>query len=519
MSKSKIKLPSDGSVQASLKNFREGGDGDNAWIVYGYEGKKKLVLVASGEGGASSAKEHFNPGQCRYALIRKEWKIELANTVKFAFISWTPSDLKPMRKAMLSVHRGAILEIMGSTHVQLQAEDLSEVNDETINDKFGFSSGTKVHVTVTERKEEVKHKRGSITRGTSGYITSSPDTKTRSTGSPHSSPASSTRSVKKLKMKDGDAILDAINAVKADSSPINWMLAVYENIKTLKLLEQGEGGVDEMLSHLDTSQVFYGYFRVTEQYDKSVTVKFGYLKCMTQSVSPIKRAKVSTHRGFITSLFTPSHVEFDIGDPTEIDEKTIMQKFGKASGTHSNVTDKKESLLARKMRVNKKVEHHVAVGSDRKMKFSNEEKFMDAISEVRNDSADTDWMLASYVKKNTIGLIGSGNGGLSELQGSFEAKNVNFGLLRVVETVDSSETVKFVFIKWQPTGISPMLKAEISTKKGAIDQLFLPWHVDFFIESAEEISDELVKEKVSAAAGTKDNITSGHEVLPPGAYS
>jgi len=320
-------------------------------------------------------------------------------------------------------------------------------------------------------------------------------------------------------MVDGDAIPDAIATVKADSNETNWALIVYENTKTLKLFGTGSGGVQEMLGHLDTEQVFYGYFRVTEKYDQSVTVKFGYLKCMSQTLSPVKRARYSTHRGFIVELLSPSHVEFDIGDPSEIDEKAIMAKFGKASGTYSHVTDKEESLMARKMRTNKKVEHLVNISSDQEMIFVDEDAFTGALKDIRDDSNGTDWMLASYVKKNTIGLIGRGEGGLDELMDSVEEKGVNFAMLRVTETVDSSETVKFVFIKWQPAHIPSMLKAEISTKKGALDKLFTPWHVDFFIETKDEISNELVHEKVSAAAGTKDNITSGHEVLAPGGYS
>merc|ERR1719445_159902 len=123
---------------------------------------------------------------------------------------------------------------------------------------------------------------------------------------------------------------------------------------------------------------------------------------MSQKVSPMKRATVSTHRGFITSIFRPSHVEFDIGDPSELDEKTIMEKFGKASGTFSNVTDKKESLLANKMRTNKVVEHHVKVETGKKMTFVDEDAFRKAIANVRDDSNDVDWMSAKYVKKNKI---------------------------------------------------------------------------------------------------------------------
>jgi len=63
-----------------------------------------------------------------------------------------------------------------------------------------------------------------------------------------------------------------------------------------------------MASHLDDTQIYYGYFRVVEQVDKSVTAKFGTLKLMTNNVSPLLRGKVATHAGFIQSLLQPSQV-------------------------------------------------------------------------------------------------------------------------------------------------------------------------------------------------------------------
>jgi len=502
-----MKLPKDGSVQQAIKSFQKGENGANSFIVFGYEGKNTLKVVKCDEGGVAETKQYFPTAECRYALIRKEWKVEMANTVKFAFISWTPRGIKPMRKAMLSIHRGQIKDILSPTHVQLEAEQLSEVSDKEIDDKFGFSSGTAVH--VSEKKIETTHtpliKRGSITRGESSRLLFK---KAQAGYSPVTKSSERRKSVKALKFSDGDNIAKALSAVKSDSDEINWMLAVYDdiknNIKSIKLLNQGSGGVQEMLSNLDSDNVYYGYFRVIEKYDQSTTVKFGYLKLMSQKVSPLKRAKISTHRGFITGLFQPSHVEFDIGDLSEINEKDIMLKFGKTTGTVSNVTDKAETLMASKMVEHKKVDHLVTVKSDTKMKFDDEEAFKAAIQDVRDDSNDTMWMLGSYVKKNQLGLIGRGEGDLSELLDSLEEKSVNFGLYRVVETIDKSNTVKFVFIKWQPRNVNSKLKGEIATLKGAITPLFSPWHVDFFCETKDEISEEIIKKQVSAVAGTLD---------------
>jgi len=295
-------------------------------------------------------------------------------------------------------------------------------------------------------------------------------------------------------------------AVRADSDPTDWCLVGYNDVRSLKLLGQGEGGVEELMSKLDDKQTYYGYFRVTEQYDQSTTVKFGFLSIMSQKVAPTQRAKMSTHRGFVTKLFAPFHVEFGLTDHKDFTRDGVMEKFGANSGTRSHITDKGETMMAAKMTTNKKTDHLVNVDSREQVAFSDEQAFRDAIRAIRNDNSATNWILASYVSKNTLALVGSGTGGLRELTSALEDGKPNYGLLRVTDQIDNSVTVKFVYVKWQPTSLAPTLKAQISTKKGIIDPLFEPYHVDFFVEHKHEMDEGTIIDKVKAAAGTKVNV-------------
>jgi len=103
-------------------------------------------------------------------------------------------------------------------------------------------------------------------------------------------------------------------------------------------------------------------------------------------------------------------------------------------------------------------------------------------------------------------VLGSGSGTVEDMTALFEPDNVNFGLLRVTEVIDKSVTTKFVYIKWQPESVPAMKKADVSTKKGKIDDLFRPFHVDFLISNKSEISTQIVMDKVSSASGSKSHV-------------
>jgi len=134
-----------------------------------------------------------------------------------------------------------------------------------------------------------------------------------------------------------------------------------------------------------------------------------------------------------------------------------------------------------------------------------EQQFKDALKAVKTDKSETDWVLLSYTAKDTLSLVGSGGGGVTALSDKLDEENCCFGLVRVTELIDKSVTTKFVFIKFQPETMNGMKKAQIGVKDGTIKGLFQPFHVDFQIQSKKEISEEIVKDKVASASGTKNN--------------
>ena len=104
-------------------------------------------------------------------------------------------------------------------------------------------------------------------------------------------------------------------------------------------------------------------------------------------------------------------------------------------------------------------------------------------AEVRSDAKETDWMLTTYPKKNVVAFVGSGSGGSAELLAQCSDPNeAYFGLVRVTDQIDRSTTVKFVFVKIQPDTMQPMKKASLTLIKGALDELFTQFHVQFQVK-------------------------------------
>lgn len=494
----KVELSADGGVQEALKRVTCKEEKGDCFALFGYEDKNTLKFLLEQDGGLQEAIDigGFPSNEERYCLLRINHKVDISRTTKFALVTWYPTGLPPMRKSILSTHKGQVKDILRPWHVTLDATDMSDLNPAEIMDKVGFSSGTKVHQTekaVYSAPKELSSSGG--LRATQAVPTlGAPKSITENVG---------------LAWLDQAAWESAFAAVKSDTDDTNWLLIGYENPKTLKILGSGSGGVDEMASHLDDTQIFYGYFRVVEQVDKSVTAKFGTLKLMTNNVSPLLRGKVATHSGFIQSLLQPSQVSFDLLDKADFSAEIVMAKLGAYTGTRTNVTEKKTDMLGSGRAVGQpssygkagsNVASNAAAAST--LSFTDETAFRAAISAVREDSNPSTWMVSEWAAKNTLGLLGCGEGALDQLLEVVNDNNACFALLRVSDVYDGHTTVKFVYLQFKPNSLSPLTRGAIGTMTGAIEKLFHPYHVALELENRGEISQDLVMKKVQAASGS-----------------
>jgi len=138
------------------------------------------------------------------------------------------------------------------------------------------------------------------------------------------------------------------------------------------------------------------------------------------------------------------------------------------------------------------------------LKWIDLEGIKEAINDVRNDKTETNWVLLTYQGENTndVKLLGKGDGGIPELISYLRDEIVGYGLVRLVEKFDDSDTVKFVFIHWIGEKIHRMLRARKGTHIGAIKEILAPYHTDVEAEKLSEISEEIIVKAVARASGT-----------------
>jgi len=127
-----------------------------------------------------------------------------------------------------------------------------------------------------------------------------------------------------------------------------------------------------------------------------------------------------------------------------------------------------------------------------------------AIADVRDDKTATNWVLLSYdgENSNNVVLVGKGDGGANELIGHLHDDKVGYGIVRLVEKHDDSDTVKFVFIRWIGESIHRMLRARLGTHSGAIKDVVSPYHVSVEATSKDEVTEDIILATVRKASGT-----------------
>jgi hypothetical protein len=327
-----------------------------------------------------------------------------------------------------------------------------------------------------------------------------------------------------VKIEDEAALIEAIKDVRNDSTETNWVLAghVEGNLDTVRLVGSGVGGVDELVSHLDSSTVQYGFVRNSQKIDLSTTVKFIYIYFVGSNVPALQRGKIGTAHGEIKKHFSPFHIDFEITDPSEIDSALVEKKLAENSGKVNNVRDVSyEGTVHERGFTGTSTK---TTGTPKKSNFGfqgqNSEgqtgssvpasrDVTDAIADVRNDKSGTNWLVTAYEGNDTkkpLKLVASGEGGVDDLVNYLTTDLIAYVFMRVIDIIEGIKTVKFAFITFIGPDVSIMKKAKVATNKGGVTALFAPSHVTLEISSPNEISDEILLNTIQVASGSKSKV-------------
>jgi len=326
-----------------------------------------------------------------------------------------------------------------------------------------------------------------------------------------------------LRWIDLHEIKDAIADVRSDKTSTNWVLLTYsgENSNDVALSGKGDGGVNELISHLRDNNVSYGLVRVTERFDNSDTVKFVFIKWIGESIHRMLRARLGTHSGAVKEIIAPYHVDVEASNLSEISEEIVTRTVSKASGTAVHVREAQASSgspsLGRAAVSSSSSSPsgggyaNVKVSGPPKsdnVKFANEDAIKRAIQDLRNDGSPTNWVLLTYdgPNSNVITLAGSGSGGSSELISHLKDDNVGYGLVRQDERYDDSIRVMFAYVNWVGENIHRMLKARLGTHSGSVKSLLTPYHADIDATNHNEISPDIITTTIRRTMGTATRV-------------
>jgi len=143
----------------------------------------------------------------------------------------------------------------------------------------------------------------------------------------------------------------------------------------------------------------------------------------------------------------------------------------------------------------------------------------DAIREVRDaNGSDTNWMAVTYDNPKTMKmkLLGKGTGGADELAGIIQPEQAVYALIRVVDRIDNSDTVKFVFVLFLGEKLPRMLRARISVHQNAVKEFIGQAHVDYSCATPAELTNDIIVSKVTITSGSSSRVIDASNGRPIG---
>ncbi|GJC89778.1 cofilin tropomyosin-type actin-binding protein [Colletotrichum tofieldiae] len=138
---------------------------------------------------------------------------------------------------------------------------------------------------------------------------------------------------------DAPEISAAYDAVRSDKDETNWLLISYASAvgNKLGLTKTGTGGLTELASELDDSQVQYAYVRVEYANDsESKRVKFVFVIWIGENTKIMRKARVSIESSEVKRVLPHHSITVNASDKGDLDEDDIVKRLRKAGGADYN---------------------------------------------------------------------------------------------------------------------------------------------------------------------------------------
>ncbi|AWP14811.1 putative drebrin-like protein A [Scophthalmus maximus] len=135
--------------------------------------------------------------------------------------------------------------------------------------------------------------------------------------------------------KNGAALMAAYKEVVDGKSDTNWALFTYEgNSNDIRLVETGDGGLEEMVEELNSGKVMYAFCRVQDP--NSGLPKYVLINWTGEGVKDSRKGMCANHVSSIGNFLQGAHVTINARDDEDVEPDTILAKVAKASGVNFN---------------------------------------------------------------------------------------------------------------------------------------------------------------------------------------
>jgi len=199
----------------------------------------------------------------------------------------TPLLLTPSSLSLVTgTFEGQVRKILQPYHIDVNAGNPGEITSELVTKMLEDVTGKADHTTAArEKKVEAKFERKFI-----GGM----DGKTQD-----------------IDFVDEAALKDAIAKVRDNEQEgFDYCIADFDTSgkkPALKLKSSGSGGLDALKADLAADAFNFGFVRVTEVIDKTVAVKFCFVKSQPEATPFRQKGKLGLLGGAVSAVFAPYH--------------------------------------------------------------------------------------------------------------------------------------------------------------------------------------------------------------------
>jgi hypothetical protein len=243
--------------------------------------------------------------------------------VKFVRVLWVGPDVKAMEKGRVGMLRPDFEAILQGCHVDLQATDIADLEQSTIEVRLLAATGAH------------KPNNFDFCPGPDSSIQEDSPSPTKSTPSPVSAEpvvvAASTSG-------EGCAPSEMFDRIRDNNDAVNWMLLKLDGDNSIQVACFGTEGLAQLLKELANDKVFFGVFRVhavdVRGDVKSVRAKFIRLCWMGPDVKAIDKGKIGNQRAEFEQILHACHIDIQASELSELATAVLEHKILAGGGAH-----------------------------------------------------------------------------------------------------------------------------------------------------------------------------------------